>query len=449
MEFETVNEGQQWEVLLKEAFAAAVCNEYYEPINVEAPRLSESLIESAMAKLITLDQPSYLNQGRRLLKARQHMTELLTRLQNGGIDFISFSEIEHLHKLTASLVKGDPPFCSKDSDTKRISLLWSAMKKKGGPSRQTKRMAYSKEVYSTIDDIIRDLQKFPICDDSASETSSTTTSTENSPNKIYSKECEEVIELAPGSDVFVEASSVTVCIALPVKREKKEQQEEEPGQQKKRIEEEQCSLPVNTLPVAVKSPQKQAPPSPPTVAYSKQVPHRLQKSDKMSTGGRSHRIASVHQAVVMDSSTFMSTILRSTLLLSLLAALIAITMTTSPDQLAQISTSRGSTPQGLRLLDVKQVTISYNSQDVISIVPKRALSIKTTKKSSNTDSSSDREESVSIIVLKLLDKHGRGARNSVSRLATNLWTATRSAVERRQQVKMMLERAMPRIVIQR
>lgn len=222
LEFDGGSEGRhlksKWEGVLQMGVASAICNHYYQPTSdTPSLRLSEDLLEMAIYRLNALQMGDrsrkMITQGEFLLKIRRQMSELLMRLQNGGIDFISSSEVERLHRLIES--KRDK-FLSNDSDVQRIGSVYAAMKKLRAPS--TKKTNSAMDAHSIIDEVVQSLIAFPIYpDDSESdsgESSYCSHSSQSTPTK-YPREGEEI---ETGNDVFVEASSVVVCAAVPTSK---------------------------------------------------------------------------------------------------------------------------------------------------------------------------------------------------------------------------------------
>lgn len=241
IEFDSGRDGRhlqsEWEQVIKLGMASAICNHYYEPVGSEMPslRLSEDRLEMAIYRLNGLEMgdkaKKMISQGEYLLKARRQMSELLMRLLNGGVDFISNSELERLQRLIAA--KRDL-FLSRDSDVKRVLSVYAAMKKLRATSTNNSNSAI--EAHAMINEVVQSLVTFPIYTEELSsdfdDSSYYSSSSESTPIKYAKDE-----EVETGNDVYVEASSVTVCVAMPMKRDNSKKQESQ-------------------LPIATESPKK-------------------------------------------------------------------------------------------------------------------------------------------------------------------------------------------------
>ena len=216
-------EADKWLNACKHAVACAICNKAFQPIRDEEDkvcRISEQSLCRVISKLGTLvsteDDP-FLNQAKFLLKSRQALTEILTRLLNGGIDFISFKELDYLYKVTK---KRRDPYLERDTDITLLEKLRSAASKLR-ISRDSS-MPYM-DAMKQIDSIVASLQQYPIREldeDGDSSCSSSEACAQEKDDKdefvgCDSEENEVEVELESGQGVFVEAASVTICHAFP------------------------------------------------------------------------------------------------------------------------------------------------------------------------------------------------------------------------------------------
>ena len=252
-------EAAKWLEACKHAVACAVCNTF-EPIRDKEKnycRINEQLLCRAISKLgvlVSAEDP-FLAQAKFLLKSRQTLTEILTRLQNGGIDFISIKELDHLYK---GIKQRRDPYLMQDSDVTLLETLRTAASKLRNSRAGS---AVYVDAMKDIDAVVTSLQQYPIHvlegEESDGSSSSSACDTPLKVDEFADYDVEEKVlelerELESGREVFVEAASVTICHALPSSKGGKNlddhaKETKEPQGEKKDQE---------PLPTAITSPSK-------------------------------------------------------------------------------------------------------------------------------------------------------------------------------------------------
>ena len=388
----------RWENVIKKSQINAICNKFYEPVGStpESIRLQEDLLENALVRLtsvleIDVDTDTdgakhgkrLVVQGEFLLKCRRQMSELLMRLQNGGIDFISSSEVERLQR---SIEMKNDPFLSRDSDVARITSVYAAMKKMRMESAPNKA-----EASATIEEIVQSLLASPIySDDSGSESGESSyysTSSENSPLKKYPEGDDAEIET--GNDVFVEASSVTVCVALPVKKGKQRRDD---------------SAEDSSLPVAVESPTKKS------TQVATPIRERSSRGSKDRHGNDDGAKRKLFTARQLNFSNSVVEVLRKGVWTTIVVILLLMTVWSTPSTLS----SPAVLPLDIsRVVSSSSASSAFEAQDrVITVITRKILRARLVEESLTFRHSENQQSPVPRQWIRKLWHHARRLKRS-------------------------------------
>ncbi len=360
-------EAVKWLEACKHAVACAVCNKF-EPIRDKEKnycRINEQLLCRAISKLGALvsAQDPFMAQAKFLLKSRQALTEILTRLQNGGIDFVSVKELDHLYK---GIKQRRDPYLMQDSDVILLETLRTAASKLR--NSRTGSAVYM-DATKHIDSVVASLHQYPIHElegeesdrSSSSSAGDTPLKDEGGEFSDYGAE-EKVLELESGREVFVEAASVTICRALPSSKGVKNVDDDAKEIKKPRNEGDKNGQ--EPLPIAITSPSKT---SKPAVIVATPVGRKSRGmrgsmaalntvQEKLSLGNKKEKEKNIGRE--SEGRAWMHT--KQVCFALVMVALLA---------LAAVSPSQGDTHMSIERPQPSVVTMEIDKAAVISIVP--------------------------------------------------------------------------------